>query len=46
MHHNRNVFRLVLEIAVAHGDLPPSEFFRYLPPYLRAVSGRRGTETG
>jgi hypothetical protein len=29
MHHNRNVFRWVNEIAVAHG-LPPSSFFGYL----------------
>jgi hypothetical protein len=29
MHHNRNVFRSVNEIAVAHG-LPPSSFFGYL----------------
>jgi hypothetical protein len=30
MHHNRNVYRTVLAIAVEHGKLPPSAFFLYL----------------
>jgi hypothetical protein len=35
MHHNRNVYRTVTQIAVDHGGLPPSAFF----PYLNATYG-------
>jgi hypothetical protein len=30
MHHNRNVYRTVTQIAVDNGGLPPSAFFLYL----------------